>query len=86
LSGELAGAAMTLTAVLALAACDTRTTGVWQLPTPPNRDVVSSRRRRRSTMFRRLFGLGPSVRPGTIPAGQAVYAIGDVHATHLTQT
>lgn len=30
-------------------------------------------------MFRRLFGLGPSVRPGTIPAGQAVYAIGDVH-------
>ena len=30
-------------------------------------------------MFRRLFGLGPSSRPGTIPAGQAVYAIGDVH-------
>jgi serine/threonine protein phosphatase 1 len=30
-------------------------------------------------MFRRLFGLEPSVRPGTIPAGQAVYAIGDVH-------
>jgi polysaccharide export outer membrane protein len=32
---------MTLAAVLAVAACDTRTTGVWQLPTPPNRDVVS---------------------------------------------
>jgi serine/threonine protein phosphatase 1 len=30
-------------------------------------------------MFRRLFGLGPRERPGTIPAGQAVYAIGDVH-------
>jgi len=30
-------------------------------------------------MFRRLLGLGPSVQPGTIPAGQAVYAIGDVH-------
>jgi polysaccharide export outer membrane protein len=32
---------MTLVALLGLAACDTRTTGVWQLPTPPNRDVVS---------------------------------------------
>ncbi len=30
-------------------------------------------------MFRRLLGLGPSVRPGTIPAGRAVYAIGDIH-------
>jgi serine/threonine protein phosphatase 1 len=30
-------------------------------------------------MFRRWFGLGSSVRAGTIPAGQAVYAIGDVH-------
>jgi serine/threonine protein phosphatase 1 len=30
-------------------------------------------------MFRRMFGFRPSVRPGTIPAGQAVYAIGDVH-------
>jgi serine/threonine protein phosphatase 1 len=30
-------------------------------------------------MFRRLFGLRPAVQPGTIPAGQAVYAIGDVH-------
>ncbi len=30
-------------------------------------------------MFRRWFGLRPSVRPGTIPDGQAVYAIGDVH-------
>jgi len=41
LSGKPAVAAMTFTAVLAAAACDTRTTGVWQLPTPPNRDVVS---------------------------------------------
>src|SRR6185436_15488385 len=32
---------MTLAALLGLAACDTRTTGVWQLPVPPNRDVVS---------------------------------------------
>jgi serine/threonine protein phosphatase 1 len=30
-------------------------------------------------MLRRLFGLGPAVRPGTIPAGEVVYAIGDVH-------
>lgn len=30
-------------------------------------------------MFRRLFGRGPAVRPGALPAGQAVYAIGDVH-------
>src|SRR6185312_1069102 len=30
-------------------------------------------------MVRRLFGLAPTTRPGTIPAGQAVYAIGDVH-------
>jgi len=33
--------AFTLLALLGLAACDTRTTGVWQLPVPPNRDVVS---------------------------------------------
>lgn len=30
-------------------------------------------------MLRRLLGLGPRARPGTIPVGQAVYAIGDVH-------
>lgn len=30
-------------------------------------------------MFRRLFGLGPPVGPGRVPAGQAVYAVGDVH-------
>ena len=30
-------------------------------------------------MLRRLFGLAPTTRPGTVPAGQAVYAIGDVH-------
>jgi serine/threonine protein phosphatase 1 len=30
-------------------------------------------------MFRRLFGLGPPGRSGAVPAGQAVYAIGDVH-------
>jgi serine/threonine protein phosphatase 1 len=30
-------------------------------------------------MLRRLFGLAPATRPGTVPAGQAVYAIGDVH-------
>jgi calcineurin-like phosphoesterase family protein len=30
-------------------------------------------------MLRRLFGLAPAMRPGTVPAGQAVYAIGDVH-------
>lgn len=40
-SGHAVGAVLTLIAVLAVAACDTRTTGVWQLPTPPNRDVVS---------------------------------------------
>jgi polysaccharide export outer membrane protein len=32
---------VTLAALLGLAACDTRTTGVWQLPVPPNRDVAS---------------------------------------------
>ncbi len=41
LSVRLAGAGITLAAVFAVAACDTRTTGVWQLPTPPARDVVS---------------------------------------------
>jgi serine/threonine protein phosphatase 1 len=30
-------------------------------------------------MLRRLFGLAPAMRPGTVPVGQAVYAIGDVH-------
>lgn len=32
---------MTLVALLGAAACDTRTTGVFQLPTPPSRDVAS---------------------------------------------
>ena len=41
LGGKPAAAAATLAAALAVSACDTRTTGVWQLPTPPNRDVVS---------------------------------------------
>jgi protein involved in polysaccharide export with SLBB domain len=41
LSGKPVMAAMAVSAVLAVAACDTRTTGVWQLPTPPSRDVVS---------------------------------------------
>ena len=30
-------------------------------------------------MLRRLFGGRTKVRPGTVPAGQAVYAIGDIH-------
>jgi serine/threonine protein phosphatase 1 len=30
-------------------------------------------------MLRRLFGGGAKVRPGTVPAGQAVYAVGDIH-------
>jgi calcineurin-like phosphoesterase family protein len=30
-------------------------------------------------MLRRLFGGRTKVRPGTVPAGQAVYAVGDVH-------
>ncbi len=30
-------------------------------------------------MLRRFFGGGAKARPGTIPAGQAAYAIGDVH-------
>lgn len=30
-------------------------------------------------MLRRLFGGSAKVRPGTVPSGQAVYAIGDVH-------
>jgi polysaccharide export outer membrane protein len=41
LSGTPAVTAMALTAMLAAAACDSPTTGVWQLPTPPSRDVVS---------------------------------------------
>jgi protein involved in polysaccharide export with SLBB domain len=32
---------MALVALLGAAACDTRTTGVFQLPTPPSRDVAS---------------------------------------------
>jgi serine/threonine protein phosphatase 1 len=30
-------------------------------------------------MFRRLFGLRARARPGTVPPGEAVYAVGDVH-------
>jgi serine/threonine protein phosphatase 1 len=30
-------------------------------------------------MFGRLFGRRPAIRPGTVPAGHGVYAIGDVH-------
>lgn len=30
-------------------------------------------------IFRRLFGGGPSAQLGQVPAGQAVYAIGDIH-------
>jgi serine/threonine protein phosphatase 1 len=30
-------------------------------------------------IFRRLFGRGPTGRPGAIPAGEAVYAVGDIH-------
>jgi serine/threonine protein phosphatase 1 len=30
-------------------------------------------------MLRRLFGGGRSAKPGTLPAGEAVYAVGDVH-------
>jgi serine/threonine protein phosphatase 1 len=30
-------------------------------------------------MLRRLLGLAPATRPGTVPAAQAIYAIGDVH-------
>ena len=32
---------LTAIAVLGVAACENRTTGVWQLPTPPQRDVAS---------------------------------------------
>jgi protein involved in polysaccharide export with SLBB domain len=41
LSGKPAVATIAMAALLGVAACDSRTTGVWQLPTPPNRDVVS---------------------------------------------
>jgi len=34
-------AGVTLVALLGVAACDTRTTGVWQLPMPPNRDAAT---------------------------------------------
>jgi serine/threonine protein phosphatase 1 len=30
-------------------------------------------------MLRRLLGLSPATLPGSVPAGQAVYAIGDIH-------
>src|SRR5260370_3169937 len=30
-------------------------------------------------MLRRLFGRGPKVQLGRVPAGQAAYAIGDIH-------
>jgi protein involved in polysaccharide export with SLBB domain len=40
-SGKPALAVLTLAALLVGAACDSRTTGVWQLPTPPNREVAS---------------------------------------------
>ena len=39
--GRIALAALALLAVVGAAACDSRTTGVWQLPTPPNRDLVA---------------------------------------------
>jgi polysaccharide export outer membrane protein len=41
LSGKPAGATIALLVLFGAAACDTRTTGVWQLPVPPNRDVAS---------------------------------------------
>jgi len=34
-------AGLAVAALLGAAACDNRTTGVWQLPTPPQRDVTS---------------------------------------------
>lgn len=41
LSGRPALAGVAVLALLGAAACDGRTTGVWQLPTPPQRDVTS---------------------------------------------
>lgn len=41
ISSKLVMATVAVMAALAVAACDTRTTGVYQLPTPPNRDVAS---------------------------------------------
>lgn len=41
LTGKPAVTTITVAALLGVVACDTRTTGVWQLPTPPSRDVVS---------------------------------------------
>jgi polysaccharide export outer membrane protein len=38
---KVAAASLILSVLVGVAACDTRTTGVWQLPTPPNRDVAS---------------------------------------------
>jgi polysaccharide export outer membrane protein len=40
-SAKAALAGFALSALLGAAACDSRTTGVWQLPAPPNRDVTS---------------------------------------------
>lgn len=38
---KAAVAVVALSALLGAVACDSRTTGVWQLPTPPNREVAS---------------------------------------------
>jgi protein involved in polysaccharide export with SLBB domain len=40
-SGKAVFAGLGLAALLAVAGCDSRTTGVWQLPIPPDRDVTS---------------------------------------------
>jgi protein involved in polysaccharide export with SLBB domain len=39
--GKTSAGGLAVAALLGAAACDSRTTGVWQLPAPPNRDVVS---------------------------------------------
>ena len=41
LSAKPALAGLAVAALLGAAACDSRTTGVWQLPAPPQRDVTS---------------------------------------------
>jgi protein involved in polysaccharide export with SLBB domain len=38
---KVTGAGLLVAAMLGVAACDSRTTGVFQLPAPPNRDVTS---------------------------------------------
>ena len=38
---QAAVAVLALSALLGTAACDSKTTGVWQLPTPPSRDAAS---------------------------------------------